>query len=54
MAASIRDKFPDAEVKLIGGGKGDFIVKDDGRELWNKRQMGDQFPEHDQVLSQLT
>ncbi len=35
------------------GGRGDFIVTVDGRRVWDKRSMGDRFPEHGEVLSRL-
>jgi predicted Rdx family selenoprotein len=38
---------------LIRGGGGDFIVVADGRELWNKRRMGDEFPEPNAILEKL-
>lgn len=41
-------------MELVEGGRGDFIVTADGRELWNKRAMGDEFPEHDVILGALT
>lgn len=40
-------------MELIEGGRGDFIVTADGTELWNKRQMGDEFPEHGVILQRL-
>ena len=40
-------------MKLQSGGRGDFIVTADGRELWNKRQMGDEFPEEDDIVQAL-
>ena len=40
-------------MELIGGGKGDFIVKADGTELWNKKQMGNEFPEPDVILERM-
>ena len=40
-------------MKTIPGGKGDFIVKRDGEVLWDKRSQDNQFPEDQQVLSQL-
>lgn len=40
-------------MELIGGGRGDFIVTADGRELWNKRQMGDEFPEEAAIVAKL-
>ncbi|MDP6424766.1 MAG: hypothetical protein QGG14_08480 [Planctomycetota bacterium] len=53
MGAAIREKHADAEVELIEGGRGDFVVKNDGAELWNKRAMGDEFPENDVILEKL-
>ncbi|MCK5943724.1 MAG: Rdx family protein [Planctomycetes bacterium] len=54
LAAAIEAARPDADVEKIAGGKGDFIVKVDGRELWNKRSHPEgRFPEHDEILSQL-
>ena len=53
MAAAIRDAFPDAGVKLIPGGGGDFIVIADGQQLWHKRQMGKGFPEDGEILKAL-
>jgi len=38
---------------LIEGGRGDFIVTADGVELWNKRQMEDEFPEPETILAKL-
>lgn len=36
------------------GGKGDFIVKVDGKEVWNKLSHAEsRFPEHDEILSLL-
>tara|TARA_R110002096_G_scaffold435826_2_gene663651 strand:+ start:199735 stop:199899 length:165 start_codon:yes stop_codon:yes gene_type:complete len=52
LAAAIQTKFADAEVTLVPGGKGDFIVNADGRELWSKREVG-RFPEHDEILGKL-
>jgi len=56
LAAAIRASHPEAEVALIQGGRGDFIVtRLDGepRELWNKRAKQGSFPDHQQVLEQL-
>ena len=53
MAAAIRDSHADAEIQLIPGGGGDFIVTTDGRQIWHKRQMGDEFPEHGAILAEL-
>jgi predicted Rdx family selenoprotein len=38
---------------LKPGGKGDFIVTVDGREIWNKRRRNDEFPRDDEILGQL-
>lgn len=39
---------------LQPGGRGDFIVIADGRELWNKNQRADDaFPRDEDILSQL-
>ena len=40
-------------MELIEGGKGDFIVQVDGKEVWNKREMNDEFPEHSVILEKL-
>ena len=40
-------------MELKPGGKGDFIVTVDGKQLWNKRQMDDEFPEPAQILGKL-
>ena len=53
MGAAIRGQHPEAEVELIPGGQGDFIVKADGKELWNKLSMGNEFPEHAEILVKL-
>jgi hypothetical protein len=53
LGAAIKAVHPNVEVELLEGGKGDFIVKVDGRELWNKKQMGNQFPAEDQILAQI-
>jgi hypothetical protein len=45
--------FPEAKVELKGGGRGDFIVTRDGEQLWNKRQMGDEFPRDDDIVEAL-
>lgn len=40
-------------METIPGGKGDFIVKVDGREVWNKRRMNDEFPDESDILPKL-
>ena len=54
MGAAIEAVHPQATIDLKPGGRGDFIVIADDREVWNKRQMGDEFPAHDVVLERLT
>ncbi len=53
MGAAIQARFPGAEVEQIAGSGGDFIVSADDVELWHKRQMGDEFPDHSTILDQL-
>lgn len=45
--------MPTADIELIKGGRGDFIVTVDGDELWNKRQMGDQFPDEPALVEKI-
>jgi selT/selW/selH-like putative selenoprotein len=55
LAAEIERAHPKAKVDNIPGGRGDFIVKVDGELLWDKRRRDDdRFPEHQEILSQLT
>lgn len=54
LAAAIEAAHPHAVVDKQPGGKGDFIVTADGRELWNKRAHPEErFPENEEILSQL-
>ena len=54
MAESIKEQRPSVSVEITPGGKGDFIVKADGKTLWDKMKQGDEFPEHDAILSQIS
>ena len=45
--------MPKAEVELVPGGRGDFIVTADGERVWDKRAMGDRFPEDEEILQAL-
>ena len=54
LAAAIRTAHSDAAVELIKGGKGDFIVKYDGKVIWDKKNDQGRFPEHDEILTQLS
>jgi predicted Rdx family selenoprotein len=41
-------------VDIVPGGKGDFIVKADGKLLWDKRgRDGDQFPAPEKIVAQI-
>lgn len=53
MAAEIEKSFPDADVQLLEGGRGDFLVKRDGAVLWDKRNDQGRFPEHAEIIDQL-
>jgi hypothetical protein len=53
LAAKIEKAFPDTRVRLQPGGRGDFIVTADGRELWNKLQMRNRFPLDDEIVEAL-
>lgn len=46
----MKDAFPGVEVDLIRGGGGDYIIIAAGQEIWNKRAMGDAFPEEDAIV----
>ena len=49
----IQKAHPQASIDLKPGKGGDFIVTVDGREIWNKRRMDDEFPRDEQILDQL-
>jgi selT/selW/selH-like putative selenoprotein len=53
LAAKIKKDFPGAKVDLIKGSRGAFNVTVDGREVWNKHEMGDEFPHEDQLVSSI-
>ena len=54
MATAIATAHPDAKVEKVPGSKGDFIVKVDSKEVWNKMAHPEQrFPEHSEILSLL-
>ncbi len=53
MAAEIAKAFPAADVELVDGGRGDFIVKRDGRLLWDKRNDQGRFPDEPEILDAL-
>ena len=37
-------------MQLIRGGGGDFIVIADDKEIWNKKAMGNMFPEEGDIV----
>lgn len=45
--------MPAASVDTVPGGKGDFIVKVDGRKIWDKRGKDGDFPREQQILAVL-
>lgn len=54
MATVIEAAHPGAKVANVRGGKGDFIVTVDGKEIWNKLSHPEhRFPEHDEILAKL-
>jgi hypothetical protein len=53
LAAAIRKLWPDAEIELVGGGRGVFIVIGNSALLWDKRGREGRFPEEDEILDQL-
>jgi predicted Rdx family selenoprotein len=53
LAAKIQKALPAAKVDLIKGGKGAFIVTADGQQIWNKREMGDEFPDEDKLVLEM-
>lgn len=40
-------------MELLKGGRGDFIVKRDGVVVWDKKQMGNAFPDEEDVVDDL-
>jgi predicted Rdx family selenoprotein len=53
LAATIERSVPGAEVEQVAGGRGDFIVDVDGRRLWDKRRMGDEFPDEAELTARI-
>ena len=44
--------MPGAEIQLVRGGRGDFIVEADGELLWDKRSRGS-FPDDARIVADL-
>jgi predicted Rdx family selenoprotein len=53
LGAEITRAFPKAKIELQPGGRGDFIVTIDGKQVWNKRRHNDEFPETSDILGAL-
>ena len=53
MAAKIRAEVPDAVIELIQGKGGVFNVTASGVSLWNKREMGNRFPNDGEIVEQI-
>lgn len=54
LAAAIKKAHPHAKVETKPGGRGDFLVKLDGKVLWHKREReDDRFPEDREILQQI-
>jgi predicted Rdx family selenoprotein len=53
LADAIKAAHASVEVELVPGGKGEFIVTSDGKQIWNKKQMDDEFPEEPFILKRL-
>jgi len=53
LAAKLQAAIPDLEIKLVGGGRGDFIVTVDSDSIWDKRTMGDKFPDESDIVSEV-
>lgn len=43
--------MPAAVVEVVPGGRGDFVVIADGERIWDKRAMGDRFPEDEEIVA---
>lgn len=54
LAVAIQKAHPKSKIDKKPGGRGDFIVKADGKLLWDKRKReDDRFPEPEEILSQI-
>lgn len=53
LAATLKKKFPKATITTSPGRRGDFLVKADGKVLWDKHAMDGKFPTEAQILSAL-
>jgi predicted Rdx family selenoprotein len=53
LAATLQKKFPSAKITTNPGRRGDFLVKADGKVVWDKHAMDGKFPTEAQVLAAL-
>lgn len=53
LSAKILARCSGAEVSLIPGGGGDFIVIVDGKVQWDKRNVQGRFPDEEVLVAQL-
>ncbi len=53
LKAAIEKRVPGAQVTLVPGGGGDFIVQRDGEKLWDKNAEHSGFPDEAAFLAKL-
>jgi len=53
LADVLAKEVPGAQVELIDGGRGDFIVHADGELVWDKKGADGGFPSEAEVLARL-
>jgi len=53
LAAAIQQDLPEVEVEIRPGRKGDFMIKADGKMLWDKLGRDGDFPEHPRIINLL-
>lgn len=49
MKDEILSKFPNADIELIAGGNGNFIVEVEGRVIFSKKETN-RFPNKNEIL----
>ncbi len=52
MAAAIEKSVSGAKIELLEGGRGVFTVVADGKEVWNKHEIG-AFPSPSEIVKRL-
>lgn len=53
MGAEIEKAIPGTSITLIPGGRGDLIVKRGDELIWDKKGMGNSWPETDELIARL-